>query len=108
SQLILENTNIGPIRTAFLNRILLCTFSTSLLYVKRKRNESVLGALIGWFIRAGQSEYRTRCRFDFVKLMNKILLITFEQGEVRIVKVPTIQSVAKSFAAVAGSQIPKV
>uniref|UniRef100_A0A2H1VAZ5 SFRICE_011772 n=1 Tax=Spodoptera frugiperda TaxID=7108 RepID=A0A2H1VAZ5_SPOFR len=87
SQLILENTNIGPIRTAFLNRILLCTFSTSLLYVKRKRNESVLGALI---------------------VMNKILLITFEQGEVRIVKVPTIQSVAKSFAAVAGSQIPKV
>uniref|UniRef100_A0A2H1W329 SFRICE_025671 n=1 Tax=Spodoptera frugiperda TaxID=7108 RepID=A0A2H1W329_SPOFR len=40
-----------------------CSLSTSLLYVTRKRNESAFCTLIGWFIRADQSERRTRSRF---------------------------------------------
>ncbi|KAF9796553.1 hypothetical protein SFRURICE_006112 [Spodoptera frugiperda] len=40
----------------------------SLRYVEQKRNESVCGALIGWFIRTGQSEQRTHSRFIFVQL----------------------------------------
>ncbi|KAF9812065.1 hypothetical protein SFRURICE_021422, partial [Spodoptera frugiperda] len=43
----------------------LATTSTvqSLLYVFRDLNESDFGVLIGWFIRAGQSEHRTSSRF---------------------------------------------
>ncbi|KAF9800585.1 hypothetical protein SFRURICE_015431 [Spodoptera frugiperda] len=44
-----------------------CSLSTSLLYVTRKRNESAFCTLIGWFIRADQSERRTRSRFVFVE-----------------------------------------
>ncbi|KAF9799036.1 hypothetical protein SFRURICE_017751, partial [Spodoptera frugiperda] len=59
----------------------------SLLYVLRNRNESALGALIGWFIVAGQSERTTRSRIYFVKRKpnsylehknNKQLLFIFE------------------------------
>uniref|UniRef100_A0A2H1W4V1 SFRICE_010530 n=1 Tax=Spodoptera frugiperda TaxID=7108 RepID=A0A2H1W4V1_SPOFR len=42
------------------------TFSTNLIYVERKRNESASGTLIGWFIQAGQSDRRTSIRFVFV------------------------------------------
>uniref|UniRef100_A0A2H1VIY7 SFRICE_015113 n=1 Tax=Spodoptera frugiperda TaxID=7108 RepID=A0A2H1VIY7_SPOFR len=41
--------------------------STSLFYVERDRNESTFGALIGFFIRADQSEHRKRSRFVFVQ-----------------------------------------
>ncbi|KAF9822533.1 hypothetical protein SFRURICE_010284 [Spodoptera frugiperda] len=42
--------------TVKLLRISLRSLSMSLLYVERKRNERAFGALIGWFIRVGQSE----------------------------------------------------
>lgn len=41
--------------------------STSLFYVKRDRNETALGALIGWFTRTGQLEHRTRYLFELRK-----------------------------------------
>ncbi|KAF9802563.1 hypothetical protein SFRURICE_013750 [Spodoptera frugiperda] len=31
------------------------------------QNASAFSALIGWFIRAGQSEHRTHLRFDYFK-----------------------------------------
>uniref|UniRef100_A0A2H1VUI0 SFRICE_004885 n=1 Tax=Spodoptera frugiperda TaxID=7108 RepID=A0A2H1VUI0_SPOFR len=44
-----------------------CTLSTSLLYVERKRNESLVGTLIGRCEWTNQSERRTRSRFDLNK-----------------------------------------
>uniref|UniRef100_A0A2H1VQ47 SFRICE_030835 n=1 Tax=Spodoptera frugiperda TaxID=7108 RepID=A0A2H1VQ47_SPOFR len=51
-----------------MTHLMISTLCTSLLYVKRNRNESTIDALISWFIRAGQSERRTRSRFDYFKL----------------------------------------
>ncbi|KAF9791606.1 hypothetical protein SFRURICE_020005, partial [Spodoptera frugiperda] len=46
-----------------------------------KRNDNAFGPLIGWFIRIGQSERRTRSRFDYFKRLPisklyKYLLLT--------------------------------
>ncbi|KAF9810215.1 hypothetical protein SFRURICE_019502, partial [Spodoptera frugiperda] len=43
------------------------------LAVKRDRIDSAFGALIDWFIRAGQPERRTLSRFDYFKHYFKIL-----------------------------------
>ncbi|KAF9806412.1 hypothetical protein SFRURICE_001207 [Spodoptera frugiperda] len=46
---------------------LVSTLSTSLLYVSTIGTFGAFGSLIRWFIRSGQSERRTRFRFDYFK-----------------------------------------
>ncbi|KAF9824714.1 hypothetical protein SFRURICE_010321, partial [Spodoptera frugiperda] len=46
-----------------------CTLSTSLIHVKSNRNKSEFGALLGWFIRAGQSERQCMYMLIFIQLL---------------------------------------
>ncbi|KAF9807622.1 hypothetical protein SFRURICE_008835 [Spodoptera frugiperda] len=74
-------------------------------YVELKRNESVFGAFIGWFIRAGRSERRTH--FCFVLVQRKAnseargsvrLLLTKTHPGPSPVSIPTQSQVTLSAA----------